>query len=409
MKIPQEINYRQELDRILAHTPGRHFLLDFGGDQATVSIFAYGNVLKKLGIHRQPRINSLVQLSALPEPEFLRRYRIGFRWVYPGTSKATEAIIQRYPRVFSLDVAKEIEGGFARVLDNAFFVDEWGVTWKRAAYYFDQGHHPLEGKSYGEITRYRLPDPEDMGRVAQVGEQCARYREENPQFVIPLSQSYGGILETALWLRGYADFYMDLASDAPECSYLLDAITEYFIAFNTRYLDAARGQCDILAIGDDYGMQDRLLMAPEHWRKHIKPRYARLLACVKSRFPSIRIFHHSCGAITEILGDLIDIGVDIINPIQPLARGMDPVLLKREFGRRITFHGGIDVQRLLPFGTPDEIRGEVNRRLEVLSADGGYIIAPSHNIQAGTPEENILAFYDAVKEFQEKTYDLAEA
>ncbi len=140
------------------------------------------------------------------------------------------------------------------------------------------------------------------------------------------------------------------------------------------------------------------------WKIYIKPRYNELIDSIKSKYPHIKVLHHSCGSIYPIIEDLIDIGVDILNPIQPTAKDMDPEKLKTRFGRRITFHGGIDVQTLLPFGTIREIKSEVTKILEILSDNGGYIVAPSHNIQAGTPVENIIAFYDTVNEYTERHY-----
>jgi uroporphyrinogen decarboxylase len=395
----EQRNFKRELKRVMDHEEGKHFLLDFGGDQAAVSIFAYANVLKKLGIDRIPKINNFVQLSSMPEEEFLKRYNIGFRWLYPKPSGKMRALIEEYKDTFDLDVEKEIRKGYVAGGVGKFFVDEWGVKWKRSAYYFEQVEHPLEGKSYEDIKNYRFPDPEDTLKVEELRNELSAYLEENPYYVIPLSQSYGGLLETAMWIRGYTDFYLDIGTGSKECEYLLDRINEYFIVWNRHYLDSVDGKADIVAIGDDYGMQDRTILSPEMWRKYIKPRYGELINSIKSAYPDVNLFHHSCGSIYPIIDDLIEIGVDILNSIQPTARDMEPEKLKNRFGDRITFHGGIDVQNLLPFGTPREIKDEVKRRLDILAENGGYIIAPSHNIQAGTPADNIIAFYDAVNEY----------
>jgi len=398
------INYKEEFVKILSHENGRHFLLDFGGDQASVSIFAYGGVLSKLGIEGAPKINNFVQLSSLPEEEFLRKYKIGFRWLYPKPSRKTRELIEEFRETFEFDVRTEIQQGYAAGGSGKYFFDEWGVKWKRSAYYFEQVAHPLAGKSYDEITQFIFPDPSDRLKVENLKDELRAYSEENLQYIISLSQSYGGLLETALWIRGYMDFYLDMGSNSRECRYLLDGIKEYFIEWYKQYLSSVDGSVDIVAIGDDYGMQDRMLLSPEMWRTYIKPRYKELIDSIKSKYSHIKVFHHSCGSIYPIIEDLIEIGVDILNPIQPTAKDMDPAKLKRRFGRRITFHGGIDVQTLLPFGTVREIKSEVIRILEILSENGGYIIAPSHNIQAGTPVENIFAFYDTVNEYTERHY-----
>ncbi len=255
------INYKEEFHKILSHEKGKHFLLDFGGDQAAVSIFAYAGVLRELGIKRIPRINSFVQLSALPEEEFLRKYKIGFRWLYPKPSGKMRELIEEFSEVFELDVGAKIQQGYVTGGSGKYFRDEWGVKWKRSAYYFEQVAHPLAGKSYDEITNYQFPDPWDQLKVENLKDELRAYSEENPQYVITLSQSYGGILETALWIRGYTDFYLDMGSDSRECRYLLDGIKEYFVEWNKQYLSAVDGKVDIIAIGDDYGMQDRMLIS----------------------------------------------------------------------------------------------------------------------------------------------------
>ncbi|MCL5072030.1 MAG: hypothetical protein M1308_14230, partial [Actinobacteria bacterium] len=191
---------------------------------------------------------------------------------------------------------------------------------------------------------------------------------------------------------------IDIASNSRECRFLLDSITEYFIEWNSNYLKAVDGKVDILAVGDDYGMQDRTIMSPEIWRKQIKPRYQKMIKNIKSKYQDLKWFHHTCGSVFPIIGDMIEIGVDILNPIQPTALDMQPEKLKKTFGNNIIFHGGIDIQKLLPFGKPDEIRNEVKRVINILSENGGYIAAPSHNIQALTPVENIIALYETVND-----------
>lgn len=392
-------NYQERFEEILSHAPGKHFLLDCGGDQASMSIFVYKEFLKYLGVERLPQINSLVQLSAMPDKEFLEKYDIGFRWLYP---KGSARVRKRAACIADYTAEYYLEKGYVSGGSDVAFYDDWGVKWSRSAYYYEQVEHPLQGKSYDDVVAYDFPDPNDPLKTENLDQELAAFRKENKDYVVALSQSYGGLLETALWIRGYTDFYVDLASDSKECAFLLDAILEHFIAFNRNYLSAVEGDVQILAIGDDYGMQDRLLISPEAWRKHIKPRLQQLISSVKDQYSHIKIFLHSCGAVSELIDDFIEVGVDILNPIQPKASGMDPVVLKKKYGDRIVFHGGIDVQELLPCGSPQQVKDEVWRRLDILAENGGYIIAPSHNIQAGTPVENVIAFYNAVLEYSEK-------
>ncbi|MCL4418362.1 MAG: hypothetical protein M1365_17040 [Actinobacteria bacterium] len=394
----KHINYKEIFNRTINHEKGRSFLLDFGGDQASISIFVYKQFLDRIGINRTPGINSLVQLSSIPEKEFLAKYNIGFRWLYPKSSKRSRILLDKYKETVEINIEEEIKRGYVASGKGKIFKDEWGVTWKRSAYYFEMTKHPLEGMSFEEIKKYKFPDPQDSSRTKGLANELQNYLDENLNYIISLSQSYGGILETALWLRGFMDFYIDIASNSRECRFLLDSITEYFIEWNSNYLKAVDGKVDILAVGDDYGMQDRTIMSPEIWRKQIKPRYQKMIKNIKSKYQDLKWFHHTCGSVFPIIGDMIEIGVDILNPIQPTALDMQPEKLKKTFGNNIIFHGGIDIQKLLPFGKPDEIRNEVKRVINILSENGGYIAAPSHNIQALTPVENIIALYETVND-----------
>ena len=394
-------NYKAIFNDIIHHKHGKYTMLDFGGDQAAISVFAYDKTLRSIGVNRAPKINSLVQLSALPEKEFLKKYDVGTRWLYPKASKRTRELNEEYSAVINVDVEKEIRSGFVMGNADRFFYDEWGVKWQRSAYYFEQVKHPLQDLTYQEVRNYEFPNPEDPLRLQGTLIELEEYQTENPNYVILFSQSYGGILETALWLRGFEQFYMDLSLNTKICDYLLDAITDYLVTWTAYFLRELKGRVDVVAIGDDYGMQDRMLMSPETWREKIKPRHKHFIESFKNKFSHTYMFHHTCGSVTPIVEDLIDNGVDILNPIQPTAKGMEPSELKSKFGRRITFHGGIDVQKLLPNAEPRRIREEVLRIMEILSEDGGYIVAPSHNIQAETPTENIISFYDAVMEFKQ--------
>ncbi|MCL5986346.1 MAG: hypothetical protein M1371_07245 [Actinobacteria bacterium] len=394
------MNYKEKFKKVLNHEKGNYFLVDYGGDQASISIFVYNEVLKKLGINRTPRINSLVQLSALPEDEFLRRYNIGLRWLYPKSSRKTLELKEIYKRAFNIETEKEILKGYVHGGTGDFFYDEWGVKWKRSAYYFEMVEHPLQGKSFEEIKKYCLPDPTDKLRVDGLKEELKKYYNENPNYVISLCQSYGGLLETALWIRGFTDFYIDIASNPQLTNYLLDSIEEYFLEWNKNYLTSVDGKVDIVAMGDDYGMQDRTLLSPEIWRNYVKNRYRNIIENTKSYYPDIKWFHHSCGSIVPIISDLVEIGVDILNPIQPTAKDMNPEDLKKKFGAKLTFHGGIDIQHLLMKGEPSEIKEEVKKVVKILSENGGYIAAPSHNIQANTPVDNIMAVYETLNEIE---------
>lgn len=381
-------------ERVLAairHQEPDRVPIDCGGTLSSISQFAYRRLLKHLGLDLPITINDTVQQLAWPHEEVLQLIGADIRHIGPGAPDGFEPItIAGNPA----DAYAEYASGD----EQHAFQDEWGVVWRRAAYYYDMVKHPLAGASLEEMKAYKLPDPENPGRFRGLREK-AKALYESSGCAIQADQGSGGLLEMPLWLRGFAEFYMDLASGSPFAEILLDRVLEYLMAFYNKYLEALKGYVNIVAIGDDYAMQDRLLMSPAMWRRYVKPRYAKLLQFIKSK-ADVYCFHHSCGAVVPIIDDLIEIGVDILNPTQPRAKGMwDSRELKKCFGDRITFHGGIDEQQILPRGTPADVVEEVKRRISGFAPGGGYILAAAHNVQADVPPENILAMYNAAREY----------
>ena len=205
-------------------------------------------------------------------------------------------------------------------------------------------------------------------------------------------------MEVAAWMRGYVDFYTDLGANHALVAKLLDKINGIKLAQWSRVLDEVGDCADVLMMGDDYGGQDRLLMSPKTWRKLIKPGLKEICDLLHSKSDA-KVFLHCCGAIREIIPDLIEVGVDILNPIQVSAAGMDTAELKREFGKDIVFWGGgVDTQRVLWAGTPDEVRAEVRHRLDDLMPGGGFVFAATHNIQGDVPTENLVAMWETLRE-----------
>jgi uroporphyrinogen decarboxylase len=207
-----------------------------------------------------------------------------------------------------------------------------------------------------------------------------------------------GCFDFARFARGTEQFLLDLATEPAKAEVLLDKVNDLAIAFFERCLQSAGGMFHGVYVGDDFGTQRGLLISPAMWREFIKPRYQRLVSVVKSH--GIKYCHHSCGGIRPIIPDLIEIGVDVLNPIQPLAEGMNAQELSEAFGKNLTFYGGIDEQETLPKGTPETVKAEVLDRLSTLGKYGGYIVAPSHAFQPDTPVENVLAVYETVLGFR---------
>lgn len=240
--------------------------------------------------------------------------------------------------------------------------------------------------SIEELERHRWPSP-DWFDFSDFGERLKPWKD------FAIMASGVSVFQHPTFLRGFEYLLADMAMNPELAHWLLDKFTKFYLEFFDRMLAAVKGQVDILRAADDLGMQHGLLFSPEMFRTFIKPRLKQLVDMTHSH--GVKFLFHSCGAIRPFIEDLVEIGVDILDPLQAAAEGMVPEVLKREYGSRLCLHGGICTQFLLPKATPDEVRAEVRRRMEIFGAGGGYILAPCHVLQSDVSTENILAMSDA--------------
>ncbi|NWJ51911.1 MAG: hypothetical protein HXX14_13710 [Bacteroidetes bacterium] len=274
---------------------------------------------------------------------------------------------------------------------DGLIINEWGMVFKDAGLYNEFYSFPLaHAETVADIEAYPFPDPFAKGRFEMAKAAIQKYGK-NYGVIADLECS---IFETSWYLVGLEKFLVDLLIEAPYVDALLDKVA--YINTETGK-ELIRCGVDVIWCGDDFGSQQSCMMDMDTWRKYFKPRMKKMFDAFRSINPEIKIAWHTCGAVVDLIPDFIEIGLDILNPIQPMAKGMNPEFLKENFGKELMFFGGICVQDLLPNGTPDSIKAEVQRRAEILGHDGGYIIAPAHNIQPDTPIENIIALFDAVK------------
>jgi uroporphyrinogen decarboxylase len=280
------------------------------------------------------------------------------------------------------------------------FLDEFGVVRARphGGLYYESTTSPLSGSiSVDDIEAYPWPDPVDPGRFEGMKERAAHIRDVDARAVF-VGSFCAGVTEMHFRMRGYEDGYMDLALNPDLARALMRKITDLKLAYWEQVLDAIGPDIDIAAEADDLGAQHAPLFSPGAYRDIVKPLHREIVELIKSRSRA-RFFLHSCGAIRELIGDLIEIGMDALNPVQVSAEGMEPAALKADFGDDITFWGGtVDPQRTLARGTPEEVKAEVMRRIEELKPGGGFVIASVHNMQAHVPVENMLAFWEGVEE-----------
>jgi uroporphyrinogen decarboxylase len=284
--------------------------------------------------------------------------------------------------------------------------DHWGVPRVRvevgsagqSTVYREVLDFPLrDAKSIDEIRDYKKWPSPDWFDYACVAQQVAQARETG-KVVIFMGDRMNRCaqLKPAMYLRGVDQILMDVAIEPEIAEYLFSRVADFYKEYARRTLEAAGGGIDILMLGDDFGTQKGPFMSPAMWRQFLQPGFKQFVD-LGHQF-DCKVGHHSCGSIRPIIGDLMDSGLDILNPVQPDVHDMDRRELKRDFGAKLCFHGSISIQKTLPFGTPDDVRNEVRERFETLGPDGGFIFCTAHNIQADTPIENVLALFEAYQD-----------
>ncbi len=282
------------------------------------------------------------------------------------------------------------------------FVDDWGITWGQpeTSLYMDPIGHPLQGDLTDEVLDdYRCPDPHQEGRFTGIANEASRLRETGAAV---LMSAYGlGQWDYIHMLCGMEQALMDLVLKPKEMERLFRMVHEVQMGYWEKGLELVGGDIDIAMHSDDLGMQNSPMMSPDMYRRFIKPLHEELIRMIKKKAKGeVKFLLHSCGSVRALIPDFIEVGVDILNPVQVSAAGMDTAELKKEFGGDLAFcGGGVDTQEILPRGTPAQVRDEVKRRLDDLAPGGGYIFAAVHNIQADVPPENLQAMYETLQEY----------
>ncbi len=377
---------RERLRAALDHREPDALPVDLGGTATTtITRGAYLRLREHLGLPPvQPRILSFTAQSVRPDADLLERLPVDTRGVRPQAGAGFRASVRE-------------EGGYE------LYVDEWGIGSRRpkdGGLYFDLCRHPLEGRDETAVRAHPFPRGDDPARVRGLREECLALRAAGYPAI--LSQSLGtGILHGGTALFGFEDYLARLVLEPRLIDGVSERILQGKMAFYDRVLGELGDLLDVVSEADDLGTQRGPFLSPEIYRRRIKPFQARLFAHIRRRAPGVKIFYHSCGSVVDFIPDLIEIGVDALNPVQVSAAGMDPLRLKREYGREIAFWGGgIDTQQTLPHGTPAQVREEVRRQVSVWQRGGGYVFAAVHNIQADVPPGNIAALFETLEELR---------
>jgi uroporphyrinogen decarboxylase len=372
------MTHRERVLAALNHQEPDRVPIDLSSTRCTsIHLNGYQRLKHHFGIQAKDIITDRMMQCVLVDDRILDRLDVDTRGIMPGPPEK----------------APDVE------LDEITYRDEWGVTRSKppGTYWYDLRESPLAGEiTVQDIVRHPWPDPEDPGRLKGVRERALELKK-NGDWALVLNLSIGTV-HISQYLRGFTDWYMDMAADQALIGALMDAITDVTTTMARRLMLEVGDLVDIVFTGDDLGTQNGPQVSPETYRKVIKPRHGRFFRQAQEICPHAKILLHTCGSVYLLLDDLIAIGVQALNPIQVRARDMDPVQLKREYGEKLCFWGAVDSQQVLPVGTPQDVKAEVRRRIVELGSGGGYVLSAVHNIQPDVPTENVLAMYEHARE-----------
>jgi uroporphyrinogen decarboxylase len=379
------MNSRERLLTALNHQEPDRIPFDLGSTQVTgIHVIAYQRLREYLGLpHVEPQICDDVQGLALPNDDVIEQLGVDVRGLFPLNSHNWN--------VTASDVGENWE-----------YHDEWGLTQhkpKPDGLYFSVVKSPLDrvDLTSDDVRAYAWPDTGDGRRIAGLRELAERYQAQGQAVMI--KGVLAGVFEMSQRVRGMQNLMIDLASNEALACAFLDKMVELKIKFWEMALPPLGDVIDVISEADDYGTQTSQLISPRMFRKIFKPRLQTLFTRIHQLAPTAKLFFHSDGNIRPILPDLIEIGIDILNPIHITATGMEPGALKRDFGKDVCFWGGgVETQSVLPFGAPQEVKDNVRRNVEALASGGGYVFNTIHNIQADVPPQNIVAMVEALRE-----------
>ena len=374
------MNCRQRTLAALDHKEADRVPLDFGGRHTTLHLYAHEALMQHLGLSGpKPRLRSYHTFLAEPDPQLLQRFEGVSALFFPKPPSGY---------VFTIDQKTNT------------FVDEWGTTYYMPpnGYYYDMHKMPLPGaETEADLEQYRWPDPTDPARLAGLPEQI-RAAYAAGEKVIIMCGAMPGLWEHSWYMFGLEQAFVNLAGNEQLMEAFSERVLEWQIAYWDMVLSQVGEYVDVVQLNEDLGSQQGPMMSPATFRRIYKPRLGRLIASIK-RKTTARIYLHSCGSIYRMIPDLIEIGVEVLNPVQVNAAEMDSARLKREFGADLTFWGGGCDPVIMGTGTPQDVVEDVKRRIHDLAPGGGFVFGSVHNIQANVPPENIVAMFDAAREF----------
>lgn len=400
---------RERIIETLNHREPDVLAIDFGGMRSTgIHAIGYRKLVEYLQLDLPPaKLYDVFQQLAEPQMEVVDRLGGDVVQAHQRCPAFGIPIDQGWKEIRLSDGTRVLAPtGYSPVTeaDGSAYIYVGGVPFAKkpsASLYFDQIHHPFQGcSSEADIDRVPLA-PWTEEDIAFIEAECRTlYERTDKAILVPFG---GNIFEAGQLDFGYEEFFVNLLLEPDMMHYYFNRLADVHLENLQNLLPRIAPYCQVLQFGDDLGTQEAPQISPETYRRMIMPYHARQYQWVQNHYPSVKVFLHCCGAIAPLIPHLIDAGVQVLNPVQISAKGMQPAALKKAFGGSLSFWGGgANTSQTVTFGTPDEIRKESKALIEVFSKGGGYVFNQVHNFQPNVPPENILAVYDTALAYRQR-------
>ncbi len=372
------MNSRERVLTALSNKIPDRVPVDFGSfpGATSMNVRAYQNLLEYLGIKREVRIGALIMFTAEIDEDILNRFHVDTKSVGPSKS------------ISDFGIPEE-------------FVDQpWGVKWRRST---DFTYAPVEGPfqkiaepTADDVKNYKWPKPSEIADFTAWREKGKRLRQESDKALV--ARVVPGIFTLAQFLRGFEGWLVDLLIHRAFSEAFHAKLCEIWIETVGGIIEALGENVDIIMFGDDFGFQNQPIMSPAMFKERVKPLMKRMIGAVKP-LTKAKIAMHTCGSVFAYIDDFMDIGIDVLNPMQSNAKDMDPGRIKEKTAGKMALWGGIDTHVVLPNGSAQDVRDEVKRKIAVYGKGGGYMLSADHNILVDVPPANLITMFEAAQEF----------
>ncbi len=370
-----ELTCRERFSLALSHQETDRIPADLGGLSTTIrTIDLYQRLRSSLGLPPLEKIRHFLDEHIIPDEDLLTVFNIDTRYIRLGASK-----YWRRERIDQYTVR-----------------DEWGVAWTKPPHYLYAStvDNPIKEPTLDALRRYSFPDAEDPGRYEGLKERAKRLHDQTNYAIVADYPTGAGPFDQAWRLRGMEELFIDMLEGADFCHEVFDLIGDWYQRVYERYMQEVGPYVQMVMLYEDLSMQEGPLISRELFRRYVKPQHEKIVGAITDHTDAA-ICIHICGSAYAFIQDFIEMGIGVLNPVQIRAKDMEPEKLKAQFGDKISFHGGVDPQELLPHGSPEAVQEEVRRLVRILGRNGGYLLASCHSIQPDVPPQNINALFSA--------------